>query len=264
MPAPQEFLCSFQERFTCRAAEELGLSELLSPPASSLWGWNWIFIHLHSVILGKLQSCLFHRSLAKAVASEAGSGLAVSSSIPTVCSGHSLSSPPSCLSLSPGHTGAVVPCIYPGCALGGIDPFIWLLHRHFFLLSSRNCVWEGAWEATSKGYRRKMRIVGVMSWVWCWINQFVLVPIRNGEFPGCAGECQWSRFSEMPEASRDCRTEETLKPDLLVYLETQIALCGLSCLGMRLGWSRPWMGEGMSSTWRGETRICPARVMSNK
>lgn len=48
--------------------------------------------------------------------------------------------------------------------------------------------------------------------------------------------CQWSRFSEMPEASRDCRTEEILKPDLLVYLETPISFCGLSCLGMRLGW----------------------------
>lgn len=43
MPVPQELLCSFQEHFTCRAAEDLGLSKLLSPPASSVWGWDWIF-----------------------------------------------------------------------------------------------------------------------------------------------------------------------------------------------------------------------------
>lgn len=158
--------------------------------------------------------------------------------------------------LSPRHTGAA-PCIYPACVPGGIDPFI-------CLLSSGSCVWEGAWEAISKGYSHKMGIVGVKSWVWWWINEFVLVPVRNGEFPGCAGECQWSRFCGMPEASRDCRTEQILKPDLLVYLEIWISLCGLSCLGMRLGWSSPCRGEGMSSTWRAKTRISPARVMSNK
>lgn len=185
------------------------------------------------------------------------------SSVPTVCSGQSLGSPPSCL--SPGHTGAVVPCIYRGCVLGGIEPLLWLLRRRFSLLSSRNCVWEGAWEAISKGYSHKMRtgggkVLGLM---------FDLVPVRNGEFPVCAGECQWSRFSEMPEASRDCRTGEILKP--VVFRKPNFPLkacgfpCGLSYLGMRLGWSSPWRSEGMKGfTWRAKTRISPARVISNK
>lgn len=47
--------------------------------------------------------------------------------------------------------------LFHGWVLGGIDPFICL---QFFLVPSRSCVWERAWEATSEAYSHKMGIVG--------------------------------------------------------------------------------------------------------
>lgn len=133
----------------------LGSASSCHPQAVPCGAGIGALLHLPSVIPGKLQPCLFDRNLAKAVASEvAGPGFPVPGSIPTVCSGQSLSSPPSCLS-----PGAVVPCICLACVLGGIEQFLWLLCRHFFLLSSRNGGWEGTWEATSKGYRDRKSVV---------------------------------------------------------------------------------------------------------
>lgn len=53
--------------FTCRAAEDLGLRQLLSPPGT--WGWIWIFIHVLSSP-GKAAALPGARSPARAVASE--------------------------------------------------------------------------------------------------------------------------------------------------------------------------------------------------
>lgn len=159
MPVPQELLCSFQEHCTCRAAEDLGLSKLLSPPASSVWGWDWIFTPSPLGYPGK--------AAALPVLQESCQGCCIRSGRPRfscarLCSHCLLWAEPQLSPILPfpGHTGAVVPCIYRGCVLGGIEPLLWLLRRCFFLLSSRNCGWEGAWEAISKEYSHKMRTGG--------------------------------------------------------------------------------------------------------
>lgn len=53
-------------------------------------------------------------------------------------------------------------CIRHGLVLCGDchDPFLCLLCRDLFLLSSRNHVWEGSWNLSSKEYARKCELAG--------------------------------------------------------------------------------------------------------